>query len=205
MRTKGTAGELERKRRHAVELLRQGEKPADVRRFLGVSNNALCTWNRTAREQGIDALAAKPKPMPRRLNEEQLRQLAEELKKGSVAHGWANELWTGTRVAALIQRKFGVMYTPDHVRVLLREALRWTSQKPEQRGRERDEEEIERWRTEEFPRIKKKPKGAEPISSSMTRPASCSRHSPAGPSRPEGKRRSRNAGRATGGFRRSAR
>ena len=201
MRTKGTAEELERKRRRAVELLQKGEKPADVRRILGVSNNALCTWRRIAREQGMDALAAKPRRVPKRLDEEQLRQLEEELKKGSMAHGWANELWTGTRVSALIQRKFGVAYTPDHVRVLLRKALRWTSQKPEQRGRERDEEEIERWRTEEFPRIKKRPKSAERASSSMTRPGSCSRRSPAGLSLPEGKRRSRNAGRAMGASR----
>ena len=184
MRTKGSAEELERKRRRAVALLEQGEKPADIRRILGVSQSALKLWRRMVRERGHDALAAKPRHVPKRLDGEQLRQLAEELKKGSVAHGWANELWTGTRVAALIQRKFGVTYTPDHVRVLLRETLRWTSQKPERRGRERNEEEIERWRTEEFPRIKKKPKGAEPISSSMTRPASCSRRSPAGPSRP---------------------
>jgi len=196
MRTKGTAEELERKRRRAVELLQRGEKPADVRRILGVSNNALCTWRRTVREHGMDALAAKPRRVPKRLDEEQLRQLAEELKKGSVAHGWANELWTGTRVATLIQRRFGVKYTPDHVR-----ALRWTSQKPEQRGRERDEEAIERWRTEEFPQVKKRRKSVERTSSSMTRPDSCSRRSPAGLSRPGDKRRSRNVGRATDGSR----
>jgi len=201
MRTKGSAEELERKRRRAVELLQKGENPADVRRILGVSNNALCTWRRAVREHGMDALAAKPRKVPRRLNAEQLRQLAEELKKGSVGHGWANELWTGTRVATLIQRRFGVKYTPDHVRVLLRETLRWTSQKPEQRGRERDEEAIERWRKEEFPQVKKRPKSAERTSSSTTRPDSCSHRSPVGRSRPEGKRRSRNAGRATAGFR----
>ena len=184
MRSKGSAEELERKRRRAVALLEQGEKPADVRRILGVSQSALKTWRRVVRERGHDALAAKPRHVPKRLDDEQLCQLAEELKKGSVAHGWANEIWTGTRVAALIQRLFGVAYTPDHVRVLLREPLRWTSQKPERRGRERNEEEIERWRTEEFPRVKKTPKRAAPISSSTTKPASCSRRSPAGRSRP---------------------
>ena len=174
MRTKGSAEELERKRRRAVGLLERGEKPSDVRRILGVSPSALKAWRRVVRERGHDALAAKPRHVPKRLNEEQLRQLAEELKKGAVAHGWANELWTGTRVATLIQRRFGVTYTPDHVRVLLRETLRWTSQKPERRGRERNEEEIERWRTEEFPQVKKTPRRAAPIFSSTTKPASCS-------------------------------
>jgi transposase len=201
MRTKGSAEELERKRRRAVDLLEQGEKPADVIRILGVSPGALKLWRRAVREGGPDALAAKPRHVPKRLDETQLRQLAEELRKGSVAHGWANELWTGTRVATLIQRCFGVTYTPDHVRVLLRETLRWTSQKPERRGRERNEEEIERWRAEEFPRIKKKPKSAARISSSSTKPASCPRRSPAGLSRHGERRQSRNAGRATAGFR----
>ena len=205
MRTPGTAGELERKRRRAMELAEQGEKPADIRRFLGVSKRSFSRWRKAVLEQGHEALASKPRHVPKRLDEGQLRLLAEELKKGSVAHGWANEIWTGTRVAELIQRKFGVTYTPDHVRVLLRETLKWTSQKPERRGRERNEEEIERWRAEEFPQVKKKPKTGGRTSFSSTKPASCSRRSPAGPSRPGGRRPSRSAGRATAGFRPSAR
>jgi len=205
MRTKGSPEELERIRRRAVQLVEQGEDPNDVCRILGVSQSALKSWRRIVREHGHEGLAAKPRHVPKRLNEEQLRQLVEELKKGSVAHGWANELWTGTRVAALILRRFGVTYTSDHVRVLLRETLKWTSQKPERRGRERNEEEIERWRMEEFPRIKKTPKSAGRTLSFSTKPDSCSRRSRAGPSRHEEKRRSRNAGRTTDGFRRSAR
>ena len=201
MRTPGTAEELERRRRRAVELVQQGENPADVCRILGVTTRALQLWLKKVREQGAGALAPKPKLGFKRLSQEQLCRLAEELQKGSVAHGWANELWTGNRVATLIQRLFGVRYTPDHVRVLLRETLGWTSQKPERRGRERNEEEIERWRTEEFPRIKKTPKNAGRTSPSSTKPASCSRPWPAGPSRPGVKRRFRNAGRATAGCR----
>ena len=201
MRTPGSAEELERRRRRAVELVHRGEKPADVCRILGVTARALQLWLKTVREQGPDALAAKPKLGTRRLDEGQLDHLVSELQKGSVAHGWANDLWTGTRVATLIQRLFGVEYTPDHVRVLLREALGWTSQKPERRGRERNEEEIERWRTEKFPRIKKAPGSAERTSSSSTKPASCSRRSLVGPLRHGEKRRSRNAGRATDAFR----
>ena len=201
MRTPGTPEELERKRRRAVELVEQGEKLADVRRILGVSKTALKNWRRAVREQGLDALAAKPRHVPKRLTGEQFARLGEELKKGSVFHGWANELWTGTRVATLIQRLFGVTYTPDHVRVLLRETLGWTSQKPERRGRERNEEEIEHWRTEEFPRIKKTPKNAERTSFSTTKPASCSRPLHVEPSRLGAKRRCKSAGRATDGSR----
>ena len=205
MRPPGSAEELERKRRRAMELMEQGKKPSDIRHFLGVSKRSFSRWRSAVLKQGHEALAAKPRQVPKRLDEEQLRQLVEELEKGSVAHGWANEIWTGTRVAELIRRLYGVTYTPDHVRVLLRETLKWTSQKPERRGRERNEEEIERWRTEEFPRVKKKPKDAGRTSSFSTKPGSCSRRLLVGPSRHGEKRRSRNAGRATDGFRRSAR
>ncbi len=155
MRTKGSPEELERRRRRAIDLWQQGEKPADICRILGVSLRALQTWRRAVELGGPDALAAKPRLVPKRLDGKQLPRLAEALAQGSTAHGWANDLWTGNRVAALIHRLFGVTYPPDHVRVLLRKTLHWTRQKPERRGRERDEEEIERWRTREFPRIKK--------------------------------------------------
>jgi transposase len=82
-----------------------------------------------------------------------LRSLETLLLQGARTHGWPNDLWTATRVAVLIGRYFGVSYHPDHVRRFLRQRLHWTSQKPQRKARERDEEEIARWKTEEFPRI----------------------------------------------------
>jgi hypothetical protein len=70
---------------------------------------------------------------------------------------WHNELWTSKRVANLIQTFFGVQYHEGHVRKMMRGILHWTSQKPECRARERDEAEIERWKQDEFPLIKKSP------------------------------------------------
>lgn len=155
MRPVGSAEELERRRRRAMALLEQGEKPSVIVRILGISWVSLCRWRNAAKQDG-EGLAAKVRAGHTRLSPDQLAELVVELKKGAVAHGWPNELWTGERVAALIERLFHVQYTPDHVRVLLRERLGWTSQKPERRGRERDEEEIMRWRKEEYPRIKKR-------------------------------------------------
>jgi transposase len=152
MRAKGTAAELERRRRRAVELVEQGEAPAIVARILGVTRSSLHRWRRMAR-QG-QSLAAKPVPgAKRRLTDSQLRELEGLLDQGAPAQGFANELWTSTRVAQVIRRHFGVTYHPDYVRRLLRRRLNWTCHKPQKRARQRNDKEVERWKADEFPRI----------------------------------------------------
>lgn len=68
--------------------------------------------------------------------------------------GHANDLWTCPRLLEVIQKRFGVTCHVDYIGTLLHK-LGWSVQKPEQRVRERDEAEIQRWRNEEWPRIKK--------------------------------------------------
>jgi len=137
-----------------VELVRQGERPARVARFLGVHRSSVGRWRAAADRGGDAALAARPHPhRPPHLTDEQLRCLEALLAAGADGHGWPNRLWTTARVAQLIRRHFGVSYHPDHVRRFLRHRLHWTSQKPQRKARERDEDEIAHWVQEEFPRI----------------------------------------------------
>src|SRR5918912_431807 len=148
----GTAAELERRRRRAVELVAQGECRADVARILRVHPKTLARWLRLARRpHGLDA---KPLPGPTPgLSDDQLRQLEGLLAQGAKAHGWHNQLWTAARVARLIERHFGRRYHPEHVRKILKRRLGWTSQKPRRKARERDDKEVARWVGDEFPRI----------------------------------------------------
>ena len=55
------------------------------------------------------------------------------------AHGWRTQLWTAARAAELIERHFGIRFHPEHARKILKRRLRWTSQKPQKRAKERDE------------------------------------------------------------------
>jgi transposase len=152
MRSKGTAAELERRRRRAVQLLEQREKPAVIARILGVTRSTLHRWRRMSRQDhGLDA-----KPVPgarRRLTDPQLKELEVLLDKGAPAHGFPNEMWTAARVAEVIHRHFAVKYHPDYVLRLLRRRLHWTCHKPQKRARERNDKEVERWKADEFPRI----------------------------------------------------
>ena len=112
MRPIGTAQELERRRRRAVELMGQGEAPTVVARILGVCRTSLYRWRAMAHASPA-GLAARPHPGPTpRLTSDQLRDLEALLKEGAKAHGWRTQLWTADRVADLIERHFSVHFHP---------------------------------------------------------------------------------------------
>src|SRR3954453_2120224 len=64
MRPIGTAEELERRRRRAVELMQRGESPTVIARTLGVGRTSPYRWLAMAKESP-DALAAEPHPGPK--------------------------------------------------------------------------------------------------------------------------------------------
>ena len=120
---------------------------------MGVSKSSVSRWMQMAE---ADQLAATPHPGPARLiSAAQELELPRILQAGARAHGWPNDLWTAARVREVIQRRFGIAYHVEHVRHILKDRLNWSSQRPEQRAYERDDMEIERWKREELPRIKK--------------------------------------------------
>jgi transposase len=142
MRPIGTVQELQRRRLRAVELVEQGESPDDVARFLGCSRSSVYTWVKLAK-QSLGELAAKPHPGPApRLDDGQIKELEGLLLQGARAHGWHNDLWSAHRVTEVIRRHFGVTYHTEHVRKIIRRRLDWTSQKPQKKAKQRDEEKI---------------------------------------------------------------
>jgi transposase len=80
-------------------------------------------------------------------------------------------LWTTARVAEVIRKSFRVRYHPDHVGRLLH-GLGWSHQKPQKKALERDEAKIRRFIREDWPRVKKTPRGWAPTSFSPTNRAS---------------------------------
>jgi transposase len=139
MRPIGPSQELERRRRRALELVKQGESPEDIARFLGCGRSSVYTWLELERTDPA-RLAAGPHPGPTpRLSADQMTQLEGLLKQGAEAHGWRTQLWTAARVAELIERHLAIRFHPEHVREILKGRLKWTGQKPQRKARERDE------------------------------------------------------------------
>lgn len=160
MRPKGTAAELESRRRRGVALLNAGHGVREVARMVGAWPGSVSKWQSAYRKRGRVGLRAKahlgPKP---RLTAAQRKRLGILLLKGAPAFGYPTELWTLDRVAEVIRKRFKVRYHPDHVWRILHN-MRWSCQKPERRARERNEAAIARWRRDDWPRLKKRPEGS---------------------------------------------
>ena len=122
---------------------------------MGSSLSSASRWKWAWRHGGARSLAAKPHlGRAPKLASLQQRQLLAALKQGTRHWGYLPEGWTGPLVRDLIWRLFAVDFHPDYIGTLLHR-LGWSSQKPQQRARERREREIARWRSERWPQLKK--------------------------------------------------
>lgn len=165
MRSKGTAAELEARRRLAVRRVSEGWRRADVAAFLGVHPETVAEWVRAHKAGGDEALDARPHPGRRPfLTAAQEKQVLGWLADPPTKHGFRTDLWTARRVAELIRRRFGVAFHPHYLREWLTKRD-YTPQKPARRPRQRDQAAIDRWVKEDWPRIKKRPGGGGPTSS----------------------------------------
>ena len=155
MRPSGKPVSLEKRRRKAIALLREGLRPVDVARRLGVDRRSVRRWKSAVQRRGDSALRSRPNTgRPRRLTERLLSRLELLLIQGALACGFPTDLWTCPRIALLIRNRFGVQYHVDYIPILMR-SLGWSPQKPERRSIERDEKSIRTWVKVDWPRIKK--------------------------------------------------
>ena len=145
----------EARRLQAWRLKQKGWSQRQIAEALGVREGAVSQGMKRAHHAGPEALRRRPSPgAPRRLSADQLARLPDLLRRGPAAYGFRGEIWTRKRVAEVIRLEFGVVYHPTHVGRLLH-VLRWRSQKPMRRARQRDEAAIAPWRDETWPAIKK--------------------------------------------------
>jgi transposase len=151
MRKPGSPTSWEYLRKRAVQAVQDGQSPSVVAKVLGVHRVTVQRWLRQARTPG--GLDAKPVVRAPLLADDRLPELEALLLQGASAHGWPNDLWTAARVAALIKRHFGIDHHPEHVRKVLKRRLGWSSQKPQVKAKEKNDEGIRLWLERDFPRI----------------------------------------------------
>lgn len=164
---------LERRRKQAARLFAKStHSQASIARELKVSRMSVSRWYRQWKKSGKEALKAAPragrKPV---VNARQLQRVQTALGQGARAHGFSADLWTLPRVATVIERITGVRYHPGHIWKILG-AMNWTVQKPEQQAKERNQDQVDYWKTVRWPALKKKLLASVPGSSSKTKPDS---------------------------------
>ncbi|MBU3741458.1 MAG: hypothetical protein FGM24_04140 [Candidatus Kapabacteria bacterium] len=114
---------MERRRLRAWQLHERGWKGCDIAKVLGVTQAAVSMWLTSARNGGTAALEAKPRTgAPSRLSARHRLMLAALLRDAPSAYGIASDTWTIADVRQMIERVFGVRYTPQHVGRLMRGA-----------------------------------------------------------------------------------
>ncbi|MFJ5779499.1 transposase [Streptomyces sp. NPDC093094] len=106
------AGRLRREsvRMQAAELFEQQVRPTEVAGLLRVSVKSVYQWRRLWQGGGREALASLgPSGSRCRLSPRCPDKPAAYLEHGPAAHGWVeDQVWTASRVATLIGRKFHV-------------------------------------------------------------------------------------------------
>ena len=156
----------EQRRKQAWALYQAGWKQKDIAEALGVTKGAVSQWIKRVKEGGEAALAERSKSgAPPRLSWAERQKLPELLERGAESFGFRGDLWTCSRVGKVIQSEFLVQYHPAHISRILKD-LGWTPQKPIKRAKQRQEAEVQRWKTERWPELHKRPsQKEEPLSS----------------------------------------
>ncbi|TDT98663.1 transposase [Streptomyces sp. 846.5] len=143
----------ERVRLQAVVGFEAGEKNREIAAALRVSERSVERWRRQWREEGLAGVASKGSPGRPQLSDGQIARLERELERGPLAHGWTDQRWTLARVKTMIGRLFHVSYTVEGTWRLLRRHG-WSWQQPARRAIERDDDAVELWRREVWPRVR---------------------------------------------------
>jgi transposase len=161
----------ERVRLVAAERFAQGASNGEVADELRVSVRSVSSWRRAWTQEGEAGLASKGPVSRERLSARQWEKVAALLDAGPAACGYEDDQrWTLARIAALIGRTCHVTYTLTGVSKLLdRHGYSW--QVPVRRSAARDEEEIQRWRTEVWPDVERRPANSARTSALPTRRA----------------------------------
>ena len=147
---------MEQTRLLAARMLGEGLQAMQIARILQVDDQSVRRWDRIRRARGIEGLkGSKPPGAPRKLTDQQRQQIPQLLAQPPRHYQLEGWLWTSKLVGALIEQRFGVRYHHDHISCLLRE-LGLSYQRPARRAKERNEQEIDRWRQQLWPELLKK-------------------------------------------------
>src|SRR6266576_1458314 len=145
----------ERLRLQAADRFARGDGITEIAHDLRVTEGSVRRWHRAWRDGGAEALRSKGPVSRERLSPQQWARLELELRKGPLAHGFANDQrWTLGRIKTLIGRLFRGGYTVEGTSKLLRRPISVLIRPSVHQAMERDDEAVAVWKAEVWPDIK---------------------------------------------------
>src|SRR6266576_5011195 len=120
----------------AADLIEAGASDREVARRFRVTRMPANRWRRALAAGGRAALASKgPGGGPAKLSPAQVGELEAVLEAGPAAWGWEDQCWTLARIAEVVRRRFGVVYTLAGLDVLVHR-IDWSVQIPARQATE---------------------------------------------------------------------
>lgn len=96
-------------RLHGVLLVAQKMKCPEVARLLGDSTRTVEYWVRRFEENGLAGLMEGYRPgRPKLLNDKQIEEICSALQQTPESVGIKGKLWSGKKLSAFIERRYGV-------------------------------------------------------------------------------------------------
>jgi transposase len=143
----------------AVRRVQEGEAPSVVMNNYGLCRTSIYRWLRDAKAGGEAALKSRKHPGPTpKLTDKQKQQVRKWIcGKDPRQYGFDFGLWTRRIIVCLIERKLKKKLSITTVG-RLRAELGITPQKPLRRAYERDPQAVEKWKNEDYPKLKKRAK-----------------------------------------------
>lgn len=144
-------------RKRAVASIQGGESPASVAAALGVNERTVYRWLAAYRTGGWGELDARKRGgRPRKLDGQAMKWIYETIAaKSPLQLKFPFALWTAAMVQQLIKSRFSVKLSHSSVCRLLNQ-LGLRAQRPLWRAYQQDPEAVERWKNEEYPRIRRR-------------------------------------------------
>jgi transposase len=155
---------LEKLRFRTVQQVLDGVSPEELAETLGLNRATIYRWVNKYHYGGWDALKAQPVPgRPPKLTAEQMAWVAKTVReKNPLQLNFPFALWTLGMIRELIRKQFQVRLSEVSVGRLMRN-LGFSAQRPLRRASEQDPVMVERWRSQDYPQIRKQAKKAKAL------------------------------------------
>jgi transposase len=145
----------ERVRLKAGTLFQKGMLQAEIARRLKATPAAVSYWHLAWKTRGREGLKSRGHPgFPSKLTKEKRGVFKQAILKGPQTYGFETNLWTLSRLAAVMKKTTGIRFGHNHTWEVVR-SLGFTCQRPRVKAKERDEEAIRAWKEKRLPCFKK--------------------------------------------------